>query len=126
MLKSKSFAAAAAVAGVLATTSPAAAATSQASDESHPPGNCAPGVLCIWPDFNPWGTASLVTDVNWSGQITGLYFYNRTSRGADIVYSFTFDTSGRTWTTCVNPGGGDLYMHANVMNVTFRGGACTW
>jgi len=122
----KSFAVAAAVAGVLATTSPASAALSQTSDEIHPPGNCPQGVLCIWPDFNPWGTPSLVTDANWSGRITGLYFYNRTSRSVEINYSFTFDTSGHTYTRCANPGGGDLYMHGNVTNVTFQTGTCRW
>lgn len=122
----KSFAVAAAVAGVLATTSPASAAPSQTSDELWPPGNCPQGVLCIWPEWNPWGTPSLVTNTNWSGKITGLYFYNRTSRAAEIRYSFATDASGHIFTICTNPGGGDLYVHGNVASVTFRTDACRW
>ncbi len=117
----KSLAVAATVAGVLATAAPASAATAQTSDES---GNCPQGVLCIWPDFNPWGTPSLVTGTNWSGSATGLYFYNHTSRSVDI--SFTFGASTHTYTTCANPGGGDLYLHVNVTKVSFRNGTCVW
>ncbi|MGC5033011.1 hypothetical protein [Micromonospora sp. DT229] len=124
MLKNmlKSLAVAAAVAGVLVAAAPASAATAHTSDESHPPGNCSQGVLCIWPDFNPWGTPSLVTAANWSGGVTGLYFYNYTSRSVDI--SFTFGAS--EYTRCANPGGGDLYLHVNVTKVSFRNGTCVW
>jgi hypothetical protein len=118
----KSLAVAATVAGVLATASPASAATAQASDDL-PSGNCPQGQLCLWPDFNPWGTASLTTSANWSGQVTGLYFYNRTSRSVDIVHSLN---GAGPYTRCANPGGGDLYIHANVTKVTFRTGPCAW
>lgn len=122
----KSFAMAAAVAGALAATSPAAAAASQTSDEIHPPGNCPQSVLCIWPDFNPWGTPSLVTDANWSGKITGFYFYNRTSRSVEITQHFSVGETVHTFTRCANPGGGDLYMASDVTKVNFRTGTCTW
>ncbi|WBB80228.1 hypothetical protein O7606_02240 [Micromonospora sp. WMMD882] len=122
----KSLALAAAVAVVLTTASPAPAATTRAADDPWTPGNCPQGVLCIWPDFNPWGTPSLVTSADWSGNVTGLYFYNRTSRSVDILYTFKTDPSGRTYERCANPGGGDLYVHGNVTKVSFRAGACNW
>lgn len=122
----KSFTVAAAVAGVLATASPASAAASPTSDELYPPGNCPQGVFCIWPEWNPWGTPTLVTGTDWSGEVPGLYFYNRTSRSVDVTFSWTVDTSGRMWTSCVDPGsGGDTYWHGNVTQVILRTSSCT-
>jgi hypothetical protein len=120
---------AASVTAVLATAPAAAAATAGASVEYWGPGNCPQGMLCIWPNTDhppqgPTATPSLMTDSNWSGNVTAFNYYNYTSRNVDITWSYFYDGRTFTGTDCARPGESFYYVPLSVTKVKWRTGAC--
>ncbi|MEV6693137.1 hypothetical protein AB0M35_16855 [Micromonospora sp. NPDC051196] len=127
MLKNmlKSLAVAAAVAGVLATAPPAAAAPAGSSDGYWPAGNCPQGVFCVWPEWDPYTTPTLVTSTNWSGEVLGGWYYNGTSRNVDVTFRWRHDSPWGPFTHCLTPGNGwDTYWPGVVTKVEFHTRNC--
>ncbi|MEV4119696.1 hypothetical protein [Micromonospora sp. NPDC049645] len=125
----KSIAVVASVAGILATTPAASAATSHASDDVWPAGNCPQGTFCIWPNWDhppegPTAPPSLVTTSEWSGSVPAFNFYNYTSRNAEITWSYTYLGSQHTGVECVRPGGGHFYVPMFVTKVSWQTRVC--
>ncbi|MEU8115285.1 hypothetical protein [Micromonospora sp. NPDC048947] len=125
----KSIALAASVAGVLATAPAASAASSQASNEAWLPGNCPQGTFCIWPNWDhpaegPTATPSLVTTTEWSGNVPAFNFYNRTSRNAEITWSYNYLGTQLSGAICARPGGGDLYVPMFATKVSWQTHTC--
>ncbi|MEW2146653.1 hypothetical protein AB0869_27965 [Micromonospora vinacea] len=125
----KSIALAASVAGVLATAPAASAASSQTSNEAWLPGNCPQGTFCIWPNWDhpaegPTATPSLVTTSEWSGNVAAFNYYNRTSRNAEITWSYNYLGTQLTGAICARPGGGDLYVPMFVTKVSWQPRTC--
>ncbi|MBQ0993046.1 hypothetical protein [Micromonospora sp. H61] len=125
----KSIALAASVASVLATAPAASAASSQASNEAWLPGNCPQGTFCIWPNWDhpaegPTATPSLVTTTEWSGNVPAFNFYNRTSRNAEITWSYNYLGTQLSGAICARPGGGDLYVPMFATKVSWQPRTC--
>ncbi|MFI6069224.1 hypothetical protein ACIA47_28725 [Micromonospora sp. NPDC051227] len=125
----KSIVLAASVASVLATAPAASAAPAQASNEAWLPGNCPQGTFCIWPNWDhpaegPTATPSLVTTSEWSGNVPAFNFYNRTSRNAEITWSYNYLGTQLSGAICARPGGGDLYVPMFVTKVSWQTRTC--
>ncbi|WDZ84096.1 hypothetical protein [Micromonospora cathayae] len=125
----KSVALAASVIGVLATAPAASAATPQASGDFWGPGNCPQGMFCVWPNWNhppegPTETPSLVTDSDWSGRVPAFNYYNRTSRNAELTWSYNYLGSDLSGTVCAPPGEGNLYVPMYVTKLSWQPRTC--
>ncbi|WP_089158197.1 hypothetical protein [Micromonospora sp. NBS 11-29] len=125
----KSIALAVSVAGMLIAAPAAASASSHASNDIWGPGNCPQGMLCVWPNWNhppegPVETPSLVTNSEWSGNVTAFNFYNRTTRNAEMSWSYTYFGTTYTGTDCVRPGEGNYYVPLTVTKVTWQTRIC--
>ncbi|MBB5826538.1 hypothetical protein [Micromonospora carbonacea] len=125
----KSLAVAASAATLLATAPTASAAASQAS-EAWPPGNCAQGTFCVWPNWAhpnpaPVETPSLVSAGEWSGSVPAKTYYNYTPRNVDMKYSYTWpDGSTSHYTLCTPPGGNIFYLPVTVTQLSWHEGSC--
>jgi hypothetical protein len=129
-VKLKSIALAAALAGMLAIAPAGSAAASQADDGYWSPGNCPQGVLCFWagtnhPPEGPTETPSLMTTSEWSGKVTAFLFYNRTSRNAEITWSYDYLGTTYTGKRCAwANSSGDLYVPIHITKVTWHPSTC--
>lgn|GEM_PF-2104625 len=129
-MKWKSFALAAALVALLAVAPTGPAAASQASNGYWSPGNCPQGLLCVWagtthPPEGPTETPSLTTNTEWSGEVPAFLFYNRTSRNAEITWSYDYLGTTYTGKRCAYANdSGDLYVTISITKVTWQPTTC--
>jgi hypothetical protein len=125
----KSLAAAASLAAVLATAPAAASAATTQRPDIWGPGNCPQNMFCVWPNTDhppegPTTTPTLVTNTEWSGNIPAFNYYNRTSRNAEITWTFMYLGKLLTNTECAPPGEGNLYVPMTITKVTWQPRTC--
>ncbi|MET7371924.1 hypothetical protein [Micromonospora arida] len=65
-----------------------------------------------------------MTTSEWSGNVPAFNFYNRTSRNAEIIWSYNYLGTQLSGTICARPGGGDLYVPMFVTKVSWQPRTC--
>ncbi|MGC4834022.1 hypothetical protein ACLQ3D_05960 [Micromonospora vinacea] len=65
-----------------------------------------------------------MTTTEWSGNVPAFNFYNRTSRNAEITWSYNYLGTQLSGAICARPGGGDLYVPMFATKVSWQTHTC--